>query len=232
MDVLSWKLGMTTRERILAALDAAPGPVCDDCLPKVADLSRRQVAYVTCTALAAKGRIGRGRGSCRLCGKFKTVSWSLQARQPEPPQVKTSELEAPEAKRVLSARPWYWEGNIQSVLVAWLAGRGYMVRSVADTAAREHGKDIVAVGPDGKELWVNVKGYPEKSASMQARHWFADGVFSLVLYRGESPDASLALGLPDGFGTYAGLASRVAWLRSAMPFTIYWVAESGAVRAE
>ena len=232
MDTLSWSLRMTAKERVLAALDTAPGPVCDDCLPKMADLSARQVAYTTCTALAGQGRIGRGRGSCKLCGKFKTVSWGLTARQPEPQHVRTLEMEAPKAKRVLSTRPWYWEGNIQSVLVAWLVGRGYMIRSVTDTAAREQGKDIVAVSPDGRELWVSVKGYPEKSAGVQARHWFAGALFDLVVYRGESPDADLALGLPDGFGTYAGLASRVAWLRIAMPFTIYWVAESGAVLAE
>lgn len=45
---------------------------------------------------------------------------------------------------------------------------------------------------------------------MQARHWFAGAVFDLLLCRGESETADLALGLPDGYSAYAGLASRVA----------------------
>jgi hypothetical protein len=110
--------------------------------------------------------------------------------------------------------------------------RGFTIRSVADTLARTPGKDIVAVDVDGRELWVSVKGYPDKSPNIQARHWFAGAVFDLVLYRGESVEPRLALGLPDGFATYHNLAARIAWLRTTMPFTIYWVTPSGEVRAE
>jgi len=38
--------------------------------------------------------------------------------------------------------------------------------------------------------------------------------------------------LPDGFTTYLGLVKRVAWLRKAMPFSIFWVSEDGPVREE
>lgn len=77
-----------------------------------------------------------------------------------------------------------------------------------------------------------MKGFPEKSASVQARHWFAGAVFDLLLYRGENADVDLALGLPDGYQTYQGLTKRIEWLRRQMPFAVYWVAESGAVRQD
>ncbi len=57
-------------------------------------------------------------------------------------------------------------------------------------------------------------------------------MFDLVLYRDESNSADLSLGLPDGFATYKNLTDRVTWLRSHLPFTIYWVSESGEVRLQ
>ncbi len=113
----------------------------------------------------------------------------------------------------------------------WPEG-GYLIQKVADTAARSPGKDIDAIGPDGRVLWVSVKGYPEKSKHTQARHWFAGGILDLVRYRHEREDVSLALCLPDGFTTYQNLARQTPWLRNAMPFVIYWVLESGEVRVE
>jgi hypothetical protein len=126
---------------------------------------------------------------------------------------------------------------VQSRLVSWLASRGYSIRSVADTAAREAGKDIVAASPDGEELWVSVKGYPQAlqsttSAPTQARHWFASAVFDLVLYASERDDVRVVLGLPDGFQTYRALAARIQRLRDKMGFQIAWVSEAGGVRVE
>lgn len=103
---------------------------------------------------------------------------------------------------------------------------------MADTESRAQGKDIVAISQDGKELWVSVKGYPENSPNNQARHWFSSAVFDLVLYRGQNPDVSLAIGLPEGFSTYKGLIPRIRWLQDSMPFKIYWVAESGKVSVD
>lgn len=114
----------------------------------------------------------------------------------------------------------------------YLRTRGYAIQAVADTAARTAGKDIVAVDPAGRQLWVSVKGYPDKSKHVQARHWFAGAVFDIVLYRNETTAPQLAAAFPDGFTTYHALAARMAALRAVMPFTIYWVAESGEVRVE
>lgn len=128
-----------------------------------------------------------------------------------------------------SGRPWHWEGNVQAMVVAHLQSKGYTIVRVANTESREAGKDIIARSAGGQLLWVSVKGFPEKSANTQARHWFAGAMFDLLLYHGENANVDLALGLPDGYQTYRGLSERVAWLRQVMPFTIYWVSESGAV---
>lgn len=143
-----------------------------------------------------------------------------------------TETSSEEEKASKTTFPWYWEGNIQSKVVAYLAGRGYFIRSVTDTAYRSQGKDIVAVTPDGKELWVSVKGFPENNSYTQARHYFAEAVFDVVLYRSENPEVELALALPNGFSTYKRLVSQIFWLRKTLPLKVYLVDELGNIKAE
>lgn len=165
-----------------------------------------------------------------MCGKFKIVSWlpKLKVEHIEENQETKHHTEASKPEQ----HPWYWEGNIQAQLVKYLAGNGYSIRSVADTASRSQGKDIIALSPEGNVLWVSVKGYPERSPNTQARHWFSSAIFDLILYRDENPKVILALGFPDEFTTYIGLASRTTWLRDNLPFTIYWVKVDGTVRVD
>jgi hypothetical protein len=115
------------------------------------------------------------------------------------------------------------------VLVAWLKEQGWTVVSAANTAARTQGVDIIA-WRERRLLWVSVKGYPERSHSVQAGHWLAGAVFDLVRYRHKEPAVELALGLPDGFARYRNLAPQTAWLQKAMPFRIYWVTPEGQVK--
>ncbi len=132
-------------------------------------------------------------------------------------------------------RPWYWEGNVQARLVAWLAGQGYTIVGVADTASRERGPDIAAIEPGGKRLWVGVKGYPKGTErtppTVQARHWFAHAIFEALLCRDNDHDVSLAVAFPD-FPRYRNLASRMTWIRGSLPLPIYWVTETGDVTVE
>jgi hypothetical protein len=214
---------MTIKERILSTIEVATGPLCDDCLTKVANLTRRQDAFSVCTELKAQGKISRDQKACTMCAKVKNASWKLgMDAMPITASVSVAVQE----------RPWYWEGNVQVQITRHLASQGYIIQSVADTAAKSHGKDIVAVRPDGSPLWVSVKGYPEKSPSVQSRHWFSGAVFDLLLYRNEDPSVQLALGLPDGYTTYHSLFKRIAWLRLPMPFRIFWVKENGEVWEE
>jgi hypothetical protein len=90
---------------------------------------------------------------------------------------------------------------------------------------------VAADGRD-RELWISVKGYPESSAYVQARHWFAGAVFDLILYRDEDTEVALAVAFPADFKTFITLAKRTRWLRQAMPFSIFWVHESGEVTME
>ncbi|MCL4221215.1 MAG: hypothetical protein KJZ65_07585 [Phycisphaerales bacterium] len=112
---------------------------------------------------------------------------------------------------------------------------GWQIRSSANTASRESGKDVIAE-LDDRVLWVSVKGFPDSTARTnaptQARHWFSGAVFDVVSYRDESPTAELAIALPEGFKTYLNLSKRVKWLRRSLPFRIYWVSQSGDVREE
>lgn len=227
----------THKEQILKTLSQTAVPVCDDCLAKLTGISPRQTVNKYCNKMVNKGMIKRDHGECAFCGKKKIVNWTEKGVEncPAPPatpnitQIKSSFEEEKASKTTF---PWYWEGNIQSKVVAYLAGRGYFIRSVTDTASRAQGKDIVAVTPDGKELWVSVKGFPENNSYTQARHYFAEAVFDVVLYRSENPEVKLVLALPHGFPTYERLALRISWLRKTLPLKIYWVDDSGHIREE
>jgi hypothetical protein len=236
---------MTVRERIMAALTRAEGPICDDHLARMAGLRYRQQANSLCSQLAREGLILRKRGQCSECVKegkknaklvnvvlavgdaSLTVDLGTPAPPRDPPPLGSR-------SEVSTGCPWYWEGNVQACLVAWLTGQGYEIRRVADTASREHGPDIIAV-KDGKELRVSVKGYPEGGKptrpTVQGRHWFAHAVFEALLHRDEDPDVHLAMAFPD-FRTYRRLARRIEWLRTNLPLGVYWVQQCGEVKPE
>ena len=231
---------MTNRERILEFLKQAGGPICDDCLSAGADVHPRQQCFSICTELGHRGLAGRDTTTCVVCRRAKKATWLNPAGTAPPaeavavrPLVGASTVAAPTcAPAAQGERPWYWEGKVQAAVVRWLVNEGYAIRSVADTESREAGKDIIAAGPGGRGLWVSVKGWPEGSPNTQARHWFAGVLFDLVLWREQDNEVELAVALPEGYATYRNLAARCTWLRSAMPFSIYWVSESGEVTAE
>ncbi len=128
--------------------------------------------------------------------------------------------------------PWSWEGNVQGMIIKFLVEQGYRISRAASTLDREHGRDIEAISPDGRKLWLTVRGYPEKSPHTQERHWFVECLFDVALYRGESATANLGIGLPDGFATYLNLVKRITWLKAAAGFRFYWVGPNGSVRLE
>lgn len=214
---------MTNKDKILSSLLHAT--LCDDCLSLSSNVVPRQTVYSICRSLSESSIIYRYQGICDHCHKTKTTS-----RLPDGNESKTVKIINP--PKIDSAKSaWYWEGNIQSKVVNHLVFNGFTIRSVADTASRTSGKDIVA-SKDGNDLWVSVKGYPEKSQHTQARHWFSEVIFDLILYHGENAAIQLGIALPDGFTTYENLAPRIRWLKDSLPFQIYWVNESGTVRVE
>ncbi len=132
--------------------------------------------------------------------------------------------EEPETPRLLESGDaqgeWHWEGNVQAAMVSYLAREGWAIKSVANTAEREHGVDILA-DKEGRRLAVEVKGYPslyyvrgpkqgerKKTAPpMQARVWYADLLMSMMLLLDSGDHDQVAMCLP-AMGTYESLVSR------------------------
>ncbi|QWU16248.1 hypothetical protein SAMN04487895_11489 [Paenibacillus sophorae] len=216
---------MSNIQKVLVSLLNAE--LCDDCLSISANVIPRQTVYKICRSLFSNSEIHRHHGKCDHCHKTKTTN-----RLPDQSANTTTNVEVQKSPLEAAIRPWYWEGCVQSKVVNHLILNGYSICSVADTEARTSGKDIVAQSIEGKELWISVKGYPEKSQHTQARHWFSGAIFDLILYHGENPNVALGIALPDGFSTFKNLTPRMKWLKDAMPFQIYWVDETGIVKIE
>lgn len=219
---------MNNSEKVLQFLRQNQSQFCDDHLSEKTGIRPRQQIFQICTSLAAEGLIiRRKRTLCSVCGKDKITS-SIYSKIPldkSVPEKKDDILPPP-------SRIWPWEGNIQSTLVTYLAKEGYKIIRVADTDSRESGKDIEAITPDGGKMWVSVKGWPEKSSNTQARHWFSQALFDIILYRNESNDTDLALAFPDDFQTYLNLAKRIKWFKDTAKFKIFWISEHGSIRIE
>ncbi len=215
---------MTIQERIIQHLAHHPEGVDDDALTLTLGLTQRQQANQRCRRLEQVGIVTRR----RIEGKIRNF---LNADAP------LGETILPQSTPILGVaeRPWFWEGHVQSVVVDHLQSRGYQIRSVANTATRERGKDVIAVAPSGQTLWISAKGYPVGTAKTnprtQARHWFAHALFDLILWHGEDVTIALGLALPQK-ETYRKLANRVGWFLSSTRNCIYWVAEDGVVTVE
>ena len=221
---------MTSNEAIISTLGKFGRGLCDDCLSRIAAVSSRQTVNQMCRHLHARALITRSKQKCFECSTDKLVN--KISGDPDGPLKGESSVSAQDSL----SRSWYWEGRVQDVLANFLAGSGWTISRVADTARKERGKDIEASGNEdsgngGKTLWLTVKGYPDKSPNQQARHWFAEVVYDLVRYRTEHPTVVLGLGLPD-HRTYRFLAHRIAWLKRELPFQFYWVGEDGRVIVE
>lgn len=218
---------MIIRQRIIEYLQKHPEGVDDDALAEALGLRRRQQANSRCRALAQEGLVGRR----QVLGKIHNF-WigqeSVLTRPPRPVSQPTTSLQYPPNHR---SSNWFWEGNVQDQVVRYLRVHGWTIRSCADTASHQHGKDIVAE-QSGTVLWVTVKGYPtgteRTNATVQARHWFKDAVYDIVRYRGENDRVLLAIALPD-FPRYRNLAERARWFEPVAPFFYYWVQPTGIV---
>lgn len=215
---------MTLKDRILAYLQSRPDGANDGEIERALGARYHSQVNSRCRELEAKGFTVR-RKVGRTIRNFYRASGSPASAMP----AANIRAEAPETER-----PWHWEGNVQSAVVAHLVRLGYTIERVADTAAKEAGKDVAA-RRDGRPLWVTVKGYPSgtprTSHYTQARHWFKQAIFDIIDWRGEDAGVDLALALPD-FPTYRGLALRVAWLQPVARFSILWVQEDGSVSSE
>lgn len=148
---------MTNTDKVLSTLSVAE--LCDDCLSTASGVKPRQTVYAICTKLFEAHTIIRHHGKCNHCRKAKLVNRACDTQQS---RTETAAPDKPPLSEGRGTDAWYWEGNVQARVVSYLAYNGYKIQNVANTAPREPGKDILAVTPDGCELWVSVKGYPRK----------------------------------------------------------------------
>ncbi|KUG55627.1 hypothetical protein AVL62_04770 [Serinicoccus chungangensis] len=125
-------------------------------------------------------------------------------------------------------QPWPWEGAVQDVFADVLRAVDWEIESLADTAKKSRGVDVLARRGE-RLLGAEVKGYPsdkyvdprrahetkKTKPTTQARHWFSHGILAALMLRDAQPERESLLVFP-AFPRYASLhnATRTA-LRDA-----------------
>ncbi|ABL81778.1 MULTISPECIES: hypothetical protein [unclassified Nocardioides] len=136
---------------------------------------------------------------------------------------------------------WHTEANVQASLVTALAAEGWRILSVANTATKEQGIDVIA-SLDGQTVGVEVKGFPSRgyadparagevkrtSPSTQAGHWYAQAVLAAMRLRGKEPTWRSVIAVPD-FPRYRDLHAETAGSLAAAQIEVWWVDQTGAV---
>ncbi len=213
----------TVKQRIMAFLQDHPEGIDDDDLASALNLTRRQQVNSRCRELEKDGLVQRRIDQ----GKIHNF-WTGTAITPVLSIAKKPETVSPGSKN------WFWEGNVQSLVIVYMSANHYQIRSVADTANHQQGIDIIAE-KNGKFLWVSVKGYPRgterTNATIQAAHWFKEVVFDMIEYRERNREVLLAIALPD-YPRYHSLAKKISWLKPVANFSYYWVKENGNITLE
>ncbi|MCR1782227.1 hypothetical protein KVF89_06755 [Nocardioides carbamazepini] len=139
------------------------------------------------------------------------------------------------------AGEWHTEANVQASLVTALAADGWRILSVANTATKEHGIDVIA-SRDGQTVGIEVKGFPSRgyadparanevkrtSPSTQAGHWYSQAVLAAMRLRGKEPGWRSVIALPD-FPRYRALCAETAGSLAAAHIEVWWVDRAGTV---
>lgn len=136
---------------------------------------------------------------------------------------------------------WHTESNVQSLLVTSLVNHGWRILSVANTATREHGIDVVAARGD-QTVGIEVKGFPSRhyadparaaqvkrtSPSTQAGHWYSQAVLAAMRLRGKEPTWRSVIALPD-FPRYRDLYAETSGSLAAAMIEVWWIDARGQV---
>jgi len=225
---------MTIRDRIMDFLKNHPEGIDDDDLAFSLGLKSRQQANKRCRHLEKEGFVKRVVVNGKIHNFWTETYYTTTATQPLSKKISQISPKQKQPTDVPKSSHWFWEGNVQSKVISFLVSQKYLIRSVADTASRQTGIDIMAE-KEGKKLWVSVKGYPQgtekTNASTQSRHWFKHAIFDIIEYRERDKEAFLAVAFPD-FPSYRNLSKKITWLQSAARFVYIWVKEDGSVEHE
>jgi hypothetical protein len=136
---------------------------------------------------------------------------------------------------------WHTEARVQAAVVQSLIADGWGIVSVADTAAREHGVDVLARRND-EQIAIEVKGFPSRNyadparagetkrtqPSTQAKHWFAQALLAAMLTRSRRPQHLAVIALPD-FPRYRDLHAETAGSLRQAAVHVWWVGQDGSV---
>ena len=146
-------------------------------------------------------------------------------------------------KTALTARPvtdeWFREANVQAAVVTALASAGWRILSVANTATRERGVDVIAQR-GGRTVGAEVKGFPSggdpdpvragenkpTAPSTQAGHCYAQAVLAAMRLRSRRPGWRSVIVLPD-FPHYRGLFTDTAGSLAAASIDVRWLQRDG-----
>jgi hypothetical protein len=179
------------------------------------------------------------------------VAGDIQARS-GPPNARTARkppgVDA-QTKNIREDQPqlpeeWHTEANVQSTLVTALASEGWRILSVANTATKERGTDVIAAR-DGQTVGIEVKGFPSRgyadparagerkrtAPSTQAGHWYSQAVLSAMRLRSREPTWRSVVALPD-FARYRDLYSETAGSLAAAQIEVWWVDQTGSVQRQ
>lgn len=171
------------------------------------------------------------------------IAGNVESRTTSPLRAATP---APTAPRPTAAPDevggeWHTEANVQASLVTALAADGWRILSVANTATKEHGIDVIA-SRDGQTVGIEVKGFPSRgyadparanevkrtSPSTQAGHWYSQAVLAAMRLRGKEPGWRSVIALPD-FPRYRALCAETAGSLAAAHIEVWWVDQAGTV---
>jgi Holliday junction resolvase-like predicted endonuclease len=166
-----------------------------------------------------------------------------------PERVEPTRLNSPDAppdaefaERAGPSHEWHTEANVQALLVSALVVDGWRILSVANTATKEHGIDVIATR-DGQTVGIEVKGFPSRvyadpsragekkrsAPSTQAGHWFSQAVLAAMRLRGKESAWQSVIALPD-FPRYRALHSETVGSLDAAGIKVWWVEQTGIVR--
>jgi Holliday junction resolvase-like predicted endonuclease len=138
---------------------------------------------------------------------------------------------------------WHTEAHVQSALVTALVTEGWRILSVANTATKEHGIDVVAAR-DGQTIGVEVKGFPSRryadparatetkrtTPSTQAGHWYAQAVLAAMRLRSKQPTWRSVIVLPD-FPRYRELHTQTEGSLAAALIEVWWIDQMGTLHS-
>jgi len=143
------------------------------------------------------------------------------------------------------SQDWFWEGNVQQKIVEYIRNiEKFEVLLASNTLEKRRGPDILSRRDDIFRQ-VSVKGYPSDKytsdfpggkkgerkrtqPATQARHWFSEALFELILAKSKNQNLEIALGLPK-FQTYVNFLNNTRWLRERIGLYCYLVSDNGQV---